>query len=87
MSHGSVTVSQHEQFQDSEAKAAKWNSAVYDIIYTCVFYCCDMTKCLIFSMENSALSKGTTNKLTSVKKTCYEQSGAVLMKIYIANLP
>ncbi len=33
-----MTESQHEQYQDPETEAAKWNSAVIDfIIYSCAF--------------------------------------------------
>ncbi len=36
--HDSVTVNQHEQHQDSETEAAKWNSAnINFIIYACAF--------------------------------------------------
>ena len=38
VSHDSVTVSQHTQYQDPETEAAKWNSAIVSfIIYTCAF--------------------------------------------------
>ncbi len=38
VSQDSVTVSQHEQYQDPETEAAKWNSAIiHFIIYTCAF--------------------------------------------------
>ncbi len=36
VSRGSVTVSQHGQYQNPETEAAKWNSAIIDI-YTCDF--------------------------------------------------
>ncbi len=32
--HDSVTVSQHEQHQDPETEAAKWNSAFINFAYT-----------------------------------------------------
>lgn len=35
LSNDSVTVSQHPQYQGPETKAAKWNSDVHFIIYTC----------------------------------------------------
>ncbi len=36
--HDSVTVSQHEQYQDPETEAAKWNSVIINfIIHTCAF--------------------------------------------------
>lgn len=36
VSHDSVTVSQHEQHQDPEIEAVKWDSAIiYFLIYTC----------------------------------------------------
>ncbi len=38
VSPDSVTVSQHEQYQNPETEAAKWNSAItHFIIYTCAF--------------------------------------------------
>ncbi len=36
VNHDSVTVSQHAQYQDPDTEAAKWNSAIINlIIYTC----------------------------------------------------
>ena len=32
VSHDSVTVSQHAQYQDPETEAAKWNSAIIHLI-------------------------------------------------------
>ncbi len=38
VSHASMTVSEHEQYQDPETEAAKWNSAMFRfVIYTCGF--------------------------------------------------
>ncbi len=38
VSHDSVTVSKHVQYQNPETEAAKWNAAIiHFIIYTCAF--------------------------------------------------
>ncbi len=38
VSHDSVTVSQHAQYQDPETEAAKWNSAIINyIMCACAF--------------------------------------------------
>lgn len=38
VSHDSMTVSQHERYQDPEIGAAKWNSAIVNcVIYTFAF--------------------------------------------------
>ena len=45
---GSVTVSQHAQYQDPETTAAKWNAASINcIIYTCGFPTVTCQKCLL----------------------------------------
>ncbi len=45
VSPDSETVSQHEQHQDPETEAAKWNSAIILILFH-LFFDCVMSKCL-----------------------------------------
>lgn len=53
LSHGSVTVSQHAQYQYPETEAAQWNSAISDFTYT--FSYSDMEKGMLYSLHSSFL--------------------------------
>ena len=65
VSHESVTVSQHAQYQDSESKAAKWNSATNQLtpvltVTSLKAYCSPITQFNRFSQDMKNRGSGIT---------------------------